>query len=73
MKPNKKEFLHFRVPSNLKETLGVVAYHEGRSLSELSREILRAGIISRGYETLLFSKVVEEEKNPWGFSLNDTK
>jgi hypothetical protein len=51
MEPMKSDVLHFRVRPELKRALDLVAFHEGRNLSEMARVILREGIEKRGYDS----------------------
>jgi hypothetical protein len=53
---NKREkYIHFRVTRNEKQALEVLATHEGRSPSEMMREILRDAVSKRGLGQLFSS------------------
>jgi hypothetical protein len=52
MTEKRREFIHFRVTPKEKQALEVMATYEGRSPSEMMRELLREGVNNRGLKAI---------------------
>lgn len=59
MNQSRNSVINLRCYPREKKAVDLIAHHEGRSISEMVREFIREGVKSRGYDSILFSELID--------------
>jgi len=73
MEQIRSDVIHLRCTPNEKRAVDLLALLEGRSLSEMVREFIREGVVSRGYDAVLFSDLIDTLPLSEVIQIDDTR